>query len=62
MYLIFYSILLVFLHLLNIEFKDNSLFTDLNLPYPKMIDIAVPSNMVCGLQDLSVKPVDASSN
>jgi len=24
--------------------------TDLNLPYPKMIDIAVPANMVCGIQ------------
>ena len=28
-------------------------FSDLNLPYPKMIDLAVPANMVCGLQDLS---------
>lgn len=26
--------------------------TDLNLSYPKMIDIAVPANMVCGLQDV----------
>uniref|UniRef100_A0A6M2F9D4 persulfide dioxygenase n=1 Tax=Populus davidiana TaxID=266767 RepID=A0A6M2F9D4_9ROSI len=46
--------------------KDEEMFKsimeNLNLPYPKMIDIAVPSNMVCGLQDLSVKPVDASSN
>ena len=24
---------------------------DLKLAYPKMIDIAVPANMVCGLQD-----------
>ena len=29
--------------------------TDLNLPYPKMIDVAVPANMVCGLQDLESK-------
>lgn len=27
-------------------------FTDLNLAYPKMIDVAVPANMVCGLQDV----------
>lgn len=26
--------------------------TDLNLSYPKMIDVAVPANMVCGLQDV----------
>ncbi|WOK95669.1 persulfide dioxygenase [Canna indica] len=35
--------------------KDEETFKDimanLNLAYPKMIDIAVPSNMVCGLQD-----------
>lgn len=36
--------------------------TDLNLSYPKMIDIAVPANMVCGLQDLSANPVEATSN
>jgi hypothetical protein len=24
--------------------------TDLNLSYPKMIDVAVPANMVCGIQ------------
>ncbi|KAE9585107.1 putative persulfide dioxygenase [Lupinus albus] len=24
--------------------------TDLNLPYPKMIDIAVPANLVCRIQ------------
>lgn len=24
--------------------------TDLNLSYPKMIDIAVPANLVCGIQ------------
>ncbi|XP_060672446.1 persulfide dioxygenase ETHE1 homolog, mitochondrial-like isoform X1 [Ziziphus jujuba] len=35
---------------------------NLNLPYPKMIDLAVPANMVCGLQDLSAKPVEAISN
>ncbi|XP_015575440.2 persulfide dioxygenase ETHE1 homolog, mitochondrial isoform X1 [Ricinus communis] len=39
-----------------------SIMENLNLPYPKMIDIAVPANMVCGLQDLSVKPVEALSN
>ncbi|KAB5557395.1 hypothetical protein DKX38_008304 [Salix brachista] len=39
-----------------------SIMENLNLPYPKMIDIAVPLNMACGLQDLSVTPVDASSN
>lgn len=27
------------------------LMTDLKLSYPKMMDIAVPANMVCGLQD-----------
>ncbi|KAF9682839.1 hypothetical protein SADUNF_Sadunf05G0149900 [Salix dunnii] len=46
--------------------KDEEMFKsimeNLNLPYPKMIDIAVPLNMVCGLQDLPVKPGDASSN
>ncbi|KAK6774702.1 hypothetical protein RDI58_029941 [Solanum bulbocastanum] len=35
--------------------KDKETFKNimqnLNLPYPKMIDIAVPSNMVCGLQE-----------
>lgn len=35
--------------------KDEETFKkimeNLNLPYPKMIDIAVPANMVCGLQD-----------
>uniref|UniRef100_A0A164ZTR1 persulfide dioxygenase n=1 Tax=Daucus carota subsp. sativus TaxID=79200 RepID=A0A164ZTR1_DAUCS len=38
--------------------KDEETFKkimeNLNLPYPKMIDIAVPANMVCGLQDPSV--------
>lgn len=27
------------------------LISDLKLAYPKMIDVAVPANMVCGLQD-----------
>lgn len=35
---------------------------DLNLSYPKMIDVAVPANMVCGFQDLSAKPAEAASN
>jgi len=26
--------------------------TDLNLPYPEKIDIAVPANMVCGIQSI----------
>ncbi|KAJ4917919.1 Persulfide dioxygenase ETHE1-like protein [Raphanus sativus] len=29
-----------------------SIMSNLNLAYPKMIDVAVPANMVCGLQDL----------
>ncbi|KAF2290679.1 hypothetical protein GH714_014974 [Hevea brasiliensis] len=41
------------------EFK--SIMANLNLPYPKMIDIAVPANMVCGLQDPSAKPDEALS-
>ncbi|GMJ05361.1 glyoxalase II 3, GLYOXALASE 2-3, ETHYLMALONIC ENCEPHALOPATHY PROTEIN1, ETHE1-LIKE [Hibiscus trionum] len=32
-----------------------SIMQNLNLPYPKMIDVAVPANMVCGLQDLESK-------
>ncbi|XP_010904876.1 persulfide dioxygenase ETHE1 homolog, mitochondrial [Elaeis guineensis] len=32
-----------------------SIMENLNLPYPKMIDVAVPANMVCGLQDRVVK-------
>lgn len=36
--------------------KDKETFknimANLNLSYPKMIDIAVPANMVCGLQDV----------
>ncbi|XP_060672473.1 persulfide dioxygenase ETHE1 homolog, mitochondrial-like isoform X1 [Ziziphus jujuba] len=39
-----------------------NIMENLNLPYPKMIDLAVPANMVCGLQDLSAKPVEAISN
>ncbi|KAF3443560.1 hypothetical protein FNV43_RR13247 [Rhamnella rubrinervis] len=39
-----------------------NIMENLNLPYPKMIDVAVPANMVCGLQDLSAKPVEAISN
>ncbi|XP_008778634.2 persulfide dioxygenase ETHE1 homolog, mitochondrial-like isoform X2 [Phoenix dactylifera] len=32
-----------------------SIMENLNLPYPKMIDVAVPANMVCGLQDRAAK-------
>ncbi|XXG67723.1 hypothetical protein AAC387_Pa06g0996 [Persea americana] len=32
------------------SFKE--IMANLNLSYPKMIDVAVPANMVCGLQDL----------
>ncbi|URD76546.1 hydroxyacylglutathione hydrolase 3, partial [Musa troglodytarum] len=39
--------------------KDEETFKDimenLNLVYPKMMDVAVPSNMVCGLQDIISK-------
>ncbi|XP_072953652.1 persulfide dioxygenase ETHE1 homolog, mitochondrial-like [Typha angustifolia] len=39
--------------------KDEETFKNimenLNLPYPKMIDIAVPANRVCGLQDSPAK-------
>ncbi|CAL1389627.1 unnamed protein product [Linum trigynum] len=39
-----------------------SIMENLNLPYPKMIDVAVPANMVCGLQDdSSAEPVVATS-
>ncbi|KAL1538385.1 Polypeptide N-acetylgalactosaminyltransferase 3 [Salvia divinorum] len=34
-----------------------SIMANLNLSYPKMIDIAVPANMVCGLQDDETKVV-----
>lgn len=46
--------------------KDKETFKNimenLKLSYPKMIDVAVPANLVCGLQDTSVKPVEATSN
>ncbi|XP_074589956.1 persulfide dioxygenase ETHE1 homolog, mitochondrial [Curcuma longa] len=32
-----------------------SIMEDLKLAYPKMMDIAVPANMVCGLQDATTK-------
>ncbi|KAL3503041.1 hypothetical protein ACH5RR_037490 [Cinchona calisaya] len=39
--------------------KDEAVFKDimenLNLSYPKMMDVAVPANMVCGLQDAESK-------
>ncbi|KAL2245577.1 persulfide dioxygenase ETHE1 homolog, mitochondrial [Sesamum indicum] len=39
--------------------KDEGTFknimANLNLSYPKMIDVAVPANMVCGLQDVESK-------
>jgi len=31
------------------EFID--IMANLGLPYPKMIDVAVPANLVCGIQD-----------
>lgn len=34
------------------EFKK--IMENLNLPYPKMIDVAVPANLVCGLQDITL--------
>jgi sulfur dioxygenase len=38
--------------------KDEETFKDimknLSLPYPKMIDIALPANFVCGLQDAKI--------
>ncbi|CAA0816272.1 Persulfide dioxygenase ETHE1 homolog-mitochondrial [Striga hermonthica] len=41
--------------------KDEETFknimANLNLSYPKMIDIAVPANMVCGLQDVESEAV-----
>ncbi|XP_059450675.1 persulfide dioxygenase ETHE1 homolog, mitochondrial-like [Corylus avellana] len=44
------------------EESFKNIMANLNLSYPKMIDIAVPANMVCGLQDISAKPVEATSN
>ncbi|THU59443.1 hypothetical protein C4D60_Mb07t02200 [Musa balbisiana] len=32
-----------------------SIMENLKLDYPKMMDVAVPANMVCGLQDLPTK-------
>lgn len=32
-----------------------SIMQNLNLAYPKMIDVAVPANLVCGLQDVESK-------
>ncbi|XP_042477217.1 persulfide dioxygenase ETHE1 homolog, mitochondrial [Macadamia integrifolia] len=46
--------------------KDEETFKNimenLNLAYPKMIDVAVPANMVCGLQDPMNKPSEAVSS
>ncbi|KAF8408906.1 hypothetical protein HHK36_004976 [Tetracentron sinense] len=46
--------------------KDEETFKhimeNLNLPYPKMIDVAVPANMVCGLQDLTGKSAETMSS
>ncbi|KAK9153300.1 hypothetical protein Sjap_000780 [Stephania japonica] len=43
--------------------KDKGTFKNimenLKLPYPKMIDVAVPANMVCGFQDAIEKPSKA---
>lgn len=38
-----------------------SIMENLRLPYPKMIDVAVPANMVCGLQDVAAKTEAALS-
>ncbi|XP_031501228.1 persulfide dioxygenase ETHE1 homolog, mitochondrial-like [Nymphaea colorata] len=41
--------------------KDEATFQKimegLNLPYPRMIDIALPANLICGLQEVSVQSV-----
>ncbi|KAF3793128.1 Beta-lactamase hydrolase-like protein [Nymphaea thermarum] len=41
--------------------KDEATFQKvmegLNLPYPRMIDIALPANLICGLQEASVQSV-----
>ncbi|KAG0485906.1 hypothetical protein HPP92_009792 [Vanilla planifolia] len=34
---------------------------NLNLPYPKMIDIAGPANMLCGIQDVAIKAKASAS-
>ncbi|CAN6707778.1 unnamed protein product [Malus baccata var. baccata] len=44
------------------EEEFQSIMENLKLAYPKMIDIAVPANMVCGLQDLSERPADSMAN
>ncbi|KAI0515577.1 hypothetical protein KFK09_008242 [Dendrobium nobile] len=38
-----------------------SIMENLKLAYPKMIDVAVPANMACGLQDVAVKAEAAAS-
>ncbi|XP_050384481.1 persulfide dioxygenase ETHE1 homolog, mitochondrial [Argentina anserina] len=38
-----------------------NIMSNLKLAYPKMIDVAVPANLVCGLQDLSERPVESVS-
>ncbi|CAK9147992.1 unnamed protein product [Ilex paraguariensis] len=40
--------------LLQEAFKN--IMANLNLSYPKMMDVAVPANMVCGLQEVESKP------
>lgn len=37
------------------EEEFQSIMKNLNLAYPKMMDVAVPANMVCGLQDPAPK-------
>ncbi|XP_058101111.1 persulfide dioxygenase ETHE1 homolog, mitochondrial-like [Magnolia sinica] len=37
------------------EESFKTIMENLNLPYPKMMDVAVPANMICGLQDLTGK-------
>ncbi|KAM0959215.1 hypothetical protein ACFX2C_024420 [Malus domestica] len=44
------------------EEEFQSIMENLKLAYPKMIDIAVPANMVCGLQDLSERPAESMAN
>ncbi|XP_048432823.1 persulfide dioxygenase ETHE1 homolog, mitochondrial [Pyrus x bretschneideri] len=44
------------------EEEFQSIMENLKLAYPKMIDIAVPANMVCGLQDLSERPAEPVAN
>lgn len=35
----------------------NNIMENLKLAYPKMMDVAVPANLVCGLQDLKAAEV-----